>query len=178
MAEHPSTCASSSRVTTAEYILTDEDNSSKRTLSSNNYPPQAQGTLELPDYALQSSTGRPLSRSLAWIERILDRYPKVHKVWFYVRGPRPKIDLPGALVHCIHPFSLNPIHLYRTLAGSEPYAAYHASYTKSFIGTSLNPWYTKSELFMAFRRIGCRVHYRTSVLLTCTVFSDTSRLLR
>ena len=72
-----------------------ECSSSKRTLSSPKCSPHEQETYELPDYNSKGPVRRLPSFGHAWLDGFLNSHPKVRKVWLYIRGPRPKADLPG-----------------------------------------------------------------------------------
>ena len=69
---------------------------SKRSPSSIN---TSQEAYELPEYNTRQHSISASQRE-PWRKRLmglLETHPRVQKVWIYFRGPRPKVDLSGAI---------------------------------------------------------------------------------
>lgn len=169
---------SSASSSQAGYQLTDSTPPlPKRSPSSN---PLSQETYELSDYIIKDSD-IPESHGRSWrrrLDKLLDSHSKVRKVWLYFRGPRPKVNLPGASMPLSMPItclSQANFSWHRPHALLEPYALYGAPCShgsaRAYPHTSNPPLH----LAVAIRASSCRIHHRTSILFSGTVIPDTPR---
>ena len=134
---------------------------------------------QVPSTPLPTTAVKNASHSLSWLTRLKQhidrRYPRLARFIRYVKGPRPKVDLPGENTLPIQ-LPDNPPRLTSNLAltFSKPYTRpytllkLHGIYREAHIHrparTALDQMDATIHLAMALRNPNSRIHHRICLL--------------